>query len=225
MKDIFDFQNYSHILGSDFYKEKIKKDVSVKDIKSKLFFAKYLLSDYYPILVRPSHTTVYYNIYNSTGTSSTIGEDFLSTWGKEIRNCFNSGYDYLVFIDKQLVATDGVVYLEHWYNQPISLERKISSYSYITIALPHKGGMTYFIYPLKSLSGGSFLEAYHGRYLSKKGIFTDFGLDILSDMISLTYDGRNFTSSGFKESFVKDLPEELRTYNILRFIKKEKNTL
>jgi len=220
MTDIFNFKGYSHHMESNFYLEKIKKDVPAEHLVGDFQNALFLLSSYYPILIEPSKTAVHYNNYRNSNSGSILKESDLKEKSEEIRNCFNNGYEFLMYVDGLLVANDKFTYMENWCSQPISMISRLSSYLYVTVALPHKGGMVYFIYPLKTEAGGRFLELYHGRYWSKKGTFHKFGVGIISNLIRLSYAAQHFTTDGFERAYAEEIPEDLKSYKIIKIIRK-----
>ena len=127
----------------------------------------------------------------------------------------------MMFVDETLVGNDKFIYADQWCSQPIAMNGRYSSFLYITLAFHHKEGMNYFIYPLRTEIGGKLLEVYHGRYLSKKGLFTDVGINILLNITRMTYEAPYFTLSGFKSCFSTLPPEEMITYKIQKFMKRE----
>jgi len=222
MTDIFNFKGYSHRLNSGFYAEKIKKDVPADHLVGDFHKASFLLSDFYPILVEPAQTAVHYHTYNTSSSDGMVKEAFFKENTEEIRSCFNNGYEFLMYVDGLLVANNKFTYMTSWCSQPISMIGRMSSYAYITLALPHKDGMVYFIYPLRTEAGGRFLELYHGKYWSDRGIFHKFGVEIVSNLIRLSYDAQYFTKGGFEKSYAKEMPEDLKTYQITKFMDKRK---
>jgi len=224
MIDVFNFKGYSHHMGGGYYEEMIKKDVPAEHIVRSLDSASFLLSDYYPLLIRPSKTSVHYNTYNSCRAEGTIKEEFFKSWEQEIRSAFNNGFEFLMFVDEDLVANDRFIYGSKWDSQPISMIGKMSSFLYITVAFPHKTGMVYFVYPIRTEEGGKLLEIYHGRYFSQKGTFNVFGENILTNLIRLSYGAQHFSQGGFKRSYATEMPEDLKSYQIVKFmqtVKKE----
>ena len=222
MTEISNFRYYAHCIGSQFYKDSLKKDVPLEHLVDKFHEAKFMLTDCYPILVEPSKTNVHYSTYNK----GPVKDSFWKKNRDEILNGFQSGFKFLMFIKDTLVGNSQTIYSEYWCSQPMSMYGKMSSFLYVIMAIPHKNEMRYFIYPLRTKSGGKFLELYHGRYYSKKGTFDTFGLNLLTNLIRLSYSANEFEISGFKECFAKDMPNDIKKYRIKRFITlKEENKL
>jgi len=223
MIDISNSKNYSHHTNSGFYKEKIKMDVPAEHLVGDFHNASFLLSDYYPMLIEPAKTSVHYNTYLTSSDDGIIKEAFFKENEKEIRNCFNNGYEFLMYVDGLLVANSNFVYMANWCSQPISMVGRLSSFKYLTVALPHKSGMVYFLYPLRTEAGGRFLELYHGRYWSERGTFHKFGVGIVSNLIRLSYAAQHFTKGGFERAYAKEMPEELKSYQIVKIMEKERS--
>ena len=216
------FRHFAHIIGGQYYDDFIKKDIPAEHLVGKFDMASFLLCDDYPVLVEPSRENVHYHNFNQ----GHVDDDFYKKWGEEITAGFNNGFDFLMFADGQLVATDRMIYAEHWCSQPMSMYGKMASFLYLIVALPFKGGMAYFMYPLRTKAGGKFLELYHGRFWSEKGTFNDFGLGVLANLIRLAYGANEFGMSGLRKCFAQTMPEDLKSYQIRQFMAmKEGGTL
>ena len=225
MIDVFNYRHYTHHLGSDYYGEIIRREVPPEHLVGKLYTASFKLSDYYPVVVRPNKASVHYNTYSSSRKDGTLREKFFIGYDREIRNAFDVGLEYLVFIDDELVATDRYLYMEQWCAQPISMYAKPSQFKYLTISFPHKKGVVFYFYPLRTELGARFLELYHGRYFSNEGCFSELGINIISNILRLTYASGCIGVKGLKECFVGIPPEDMGLYQIAKFMKREGNNL
>lgn len=210
----FLYKNYSHHIGMSFYEEVIKIDVPAENLKDKLDSASFLLSEYYPIVINPSKMAVYYNTFNTSKSGHTLKESFFTEHDKEIRNAFDIGCEYMIYVDEELVGNDKYIYSSPWCSQPISMDRSANNYLYVLAAFQFKGRVVYYIFPLRTKAGADFLEVYHGSYLSKTAKFAEFGLGIYTNLVKLTYASPYVRTSTMREHFTTSLPEEMRSYRI-----------
>ena len=216
----FSYKHYSHHIGSGFYDEFVRKDVPPTDLMDKIDSASFLLSDYYPVLLDLKKENVHYNTYNSCTKDGTLKEDFFRRYDKEIRNSFHNGFDFLVFVDEELVGNNVFTYHEYWCEQPISMVTRASSYMYITLSFAFHQGVIYYTYPIRTVIGSTFLEAYHGRYLSENGSFSELGLQVLANIVKLNYASPYMGVHGLKQHLAKDMPEDMKSYKIKTFMEK-----
>ena len=221
MTDVFNYSRYQHHIKSAYYEEIVRTSVPPEHLLNKLHTASFILSDTYPVILNPTKTSIHYNDYKKSKSEGILKEKFIRGYDKEIRNAFDNGFEYLVFIDNELVANSQYIYSESWCSQPISMYAKASQYLFVTLFFPFKDGAVFYLYHLRNSLGAKFLELYHGGYFSSEGGFTALGLSIISNMIRLTYNSDIVGLKGLQECFNIVPVTDMTAYNILKFRKRE----
>lgn len=207
---------HSKILGSKSYKDYIKHCPNIEEFLDPSF----ILSVHYPTVYKVKEKTFHLNSYSYSNFTM---KELLSKYEKEFINAEKENLDTLVFVDNVLVGTNKFIYQKYWTSELRAKNNRFSTYYYLIINLFKKGESVYSVYPLRTSGGGEILEKFFSQYFSNKGTFTDFGKNVLVDLIRHFYFVNFFTKTGFTEN-LKETPintlEEYQTKNIMEIKEK-----
>ena len=215
--DQFNYRNYTTTSGELVYRDFILKNGGMDEIANTNIDVSFILCDDYPVVVNPNKQSVYYHYSPSSG-AILQKEALLQKFHKEIENTYETGGDFLVFADSELVGTDKVLYEKHWFKHPTTLSGKVFTFIYLLVAYSGKNLIKYYLHPLRTDEGGKFLNKYTGSFFDSSIAYEEFGLNIVHNILKLTFNNQHMKLEDFMEAFKKFNTRDLSKYETETFL-------
>jgi len=211
----YNFRYYSIAYGADFYDKFLNKNTDILKIGNPALQPTFTFCWNYPVILDVERKTVYYHA--TFGHRNNANEDVFNDNLEEIKNASGLGSRHFLFSDGNLIGTDRFIYLKYWANQPRTTHGRLSDFLYAIVSYVEKDMIKYYIYTIRTDLGAKLLETYFGSYFSTGGEYTEFGVRVVSQLLSKTYINNYVTATDFKDRFREFSRRSLSEYKLKSF--------